>query len=35
MERYRRLVSEVRGQRSAPDATAELEWLATALRAAA
>ena len=35
MERYRRLVAGVRGQRSAPDSTAELEWLATALRAAA
>ncbi|MGW7518164.1 helix-turn-helix domain-containing protein [Streptomyces sp. NPDC054796] len=33
-ERYRRLVARVRGQDSAPDATAELEWLARALRAA-
>ncbi|MER5834203.1 MerR family transcriptional regulator [Streptomyces sp. NPDC002130] len=33
-ERYRRLVARVRGQASAPDATAELEWLARALRAA-
>ncbi|GIE74717.1 MerR family transcriptional regulator [Actinoplanes philippinensis] len=31
-ERYRLLVARVRGQRSAPDATAELRWLATALR---
>ncbi|MGW6448557.1 helix-turn-helix domain-containing protein [Lentzea sp. NPDC055074] len=31
-ERYRRLVGRVRGQRSAPDATEELHWLATALR---
>lgn len=33
-ERYRRLVARVRGQRSAPDATEHLQWLATALRAA-
>lgn len=33
-ERYRGLVARVRGQRSAPDATAELEWLAAALRSA-
>ena len=33
-ERYRRLVSRVRGQRSAPDATEELQWLATALQIA-
>ena len=33
-EQYRRLVSRVRGQRSAPDATEELQWLATALRIA-
>jgi len=33
-ERYHRLVSRVRGQRSAPDATEELQWLATALRIA-
>ena len=33
-ERYRRLVALVRGQRSAPDATEDLQWLATALRAA-
>ena len=32
-ERYRRLVSRVRGQHSAPDATEELRWLAAALRA--
>jgi DNA-binding transcriptional MerR regulator len=32
-ERYRRLVARVRGQRSAPDATAELLWLAAAIRA--
>jgi DNA-binding transcriptional MerR regulator len=31
-ERYRRLVARVRGQRSAPDATGELQWLALALR---
>ncbi|MFD9701636.1 MerR family transcriptional regulator [Lentzea sp. NPDC059081] len=31
-ERYRSLVGRVRGRRSAPDATAELRWLATALR---
>ncbi|MCX2946763.1 MerR family transcriptional regulator [Lentzea sp. NEAU-D7] len=31
-ERYRRLVSRVRGKYSAPDATEELLWLATALR---
>jgi DNA-binding transcriptional MerR regulator len=30
-ERYRRLVSRVRGQRSAPDATEDLQWLAAAL----
>jgi DNA-binding transcriptional MerR regulator len=34
-ERYRLLVARVRGQRSAPDATGELHWLATALRIAA
>jgi hypothetical protein len=33
-EQYRRLVSRVRGQRSAPDATEELQWLAAALRIA-
>ena len=33
-EHYRGLVSRVRGQRSAPDATEELRWLATALRRA-
>ena len=33
-ERYRGLVSRVRGQRSAPDATAELQWLVGALRLA-
>jgi hypothetical protein len=33
-ERYRTLVSRVRGQRSGPDATEELQWLATALRSA-
>jgi len=33
-EQYRRLVSRVRGQLSAPDATAELSWLAAALRIA-
>jgi DNA-binding transcriptional MerR regulator len=33
-ERYRGLVARVRGQRSAPDATEELQWLATALRIA-
>jgi len=33
-EHYRGLVSRVRGQRSAPDATEELRWLATALRSA-
>ncbi|RSM59589.1 MerR family transcriptional regulator [Actinoplanes sp. ATCC 53533] len=33
-EQYRRLASRVRGQRSAPDATEELRWLATALRTA-
>ena len=33
-EQYRRLASRVRGQRSAPDATEELRWLATALRIA-
>lgn len=33
-ERYRRLVGRVRGTRSAPDATEELRWLATALRIA-
>jgi DNA-binding transcriptional MerR regulator len=33
-ERYRGLVSRVRGQRSAPDATEDLHWLATALRIA-
>jgi DNA-binding transcriptional MerR regulator len=32
-EQYRRLVARVRGQLSAPDATEELQWLATALRA--
>ncbi|MFD5830147.1 hypothetical protein [Lentzea sp. NPDC060358] len=31
-ERYRRLVGRVRGQDSAPDATEDLRWLATALR---
>lgn len=31
-ELYRGLVSRVRGTRSAPDASAELHWLATALR---
>jgi DNA-binding transcriptional MerR regulator len=31
-ERYRRLVAQVRGQHSWPDATEELRWLATALR---
>ncbi|GIJ45368.1 MerR family transcriptional regulator [Virgisporangium aliadipatigenens] len=31
-ERYRGLVSRVRGQHAAPDATAELEWLVAALR---
>ena len=34
-ENYRLLVSRVRGQRSAPDATEELHWLATALRVVA
>ncbi|SDS35003.1 helix-turn-helix domain-containing protein [Actinoplanes derwentensis] len=34
-ERYRCLVSRVRGQYSAPDATDDLHWLATALRTAA
>jgi DNA-binding transcriptional MerR regulator len=34
-ERYRRLVGRVQGRRSAPDATEELRWLATALRIAA
>jgi DNA-binding transcriptional MerR regulator len=34
-EKYRRLVSRVRGRRSLPDATEELHWLATALRTAA
>lgn len=33
-ERYRTLVSQVRGQHGAPDATEDLEWLATALRTA-
>jgi DNA-binding transcriptional MerR regulator len=33
-ERYRRLVGRVRGKHSAPDATEELRWLATALRIA-
>jgi DNA-binding transcriptional MerR regulator len=33
-ERYRWLVSRVRGQRGAPDATEDLRWLATALRIA-
>jgi hypothetical protein len=33
-EHYRRLVSRVRGQLSAPDATEELQWLAAALRIA-
>ncbi|MFG1610953.1 MerR family transcriptional regulator [Actinoplanes sp. NPDC049265] len=33
-DRYRRLVAAVRGQRSAPDASAELRWLVTALRLA-
>lgn len=33
-ERYRRLVSRVRGRYGAPDATEELRWLATALRTA-
>jgi DNA-binding transcriptional MerR regulator len=33
-EQYRHLVSRVRGQHSAPDATEELHWLATALRIA-
>jgi len=32
-DRYRRLVARVRGQRASPDATAELDWLARALRA--
>ena len=31
-ERYRGLVSRVRGERGAPDATEELRWLATAIR---
>lgn len=31
-ERYRRLVARVRGGRAAPDATADLRWLAAALR---
>jgi hypothetical protein len=34
-ERYRLLVARVRGQRGAPDATAELHWLAAPLRIAA
>ncbi|MEV4276082.1 MerR family transcriptional regulator [Actinoplanes xinjiangensis] len=34
-ERYRLLVARVRGQRSAPDATEDLHWLAVALRIAA
>ncbi|WP_439658647.1 MerR family transcriptional regulator [Lentzea sp. HUAS TT2] len=34
-ERYRRLVSRVRGREGAPDSTEELHWLATALRIAA
>ncbi|WP_433790099.1 MerR family transcriptional regulator [Actinoplanes sp. CA-252034] len=34
-ERYRLLVARVRGQRSSPDATAELHWLAAALRLSA
>ena len=33
-ERYRGLVSRVQGRHSAPDATEELRWLATALRTA-
>jgi DNA-binding transcriptional MerR regulator len=33
-EQYRGLVARVRGQLSAPDATEELQWLATALRTA-
>lgn len=33
-ERYRVLVARVRGQFASPDATEELEWLASALRAA-
>jgi DNA-binding transcriptional MerR regulator len=33
-ERYRLLVSRVRGQRGAPDATEELHWLAAAMRTA-
>ncbi|GGN15859.1 MerR family transcriptional regulator [Lentzea pudingi] len=32
-ERYRRLVSRVRGGHTVPDATEDLRWLATALRA--
>ncbi|MFE2875261.1 hypothetical protein ACFXG6_00470 [Streptomyces roseus] len=32
-ERYRGLVARVRGQRSSPDASEELEWPARALRA--
>ncbi|KUL41223.1 helix-turn-helix domain-containing protein [Actinoplanes awajinensis] len=34
-EQYRVLVARVRGKRSAPDATEELQWLAAALRIAA
>lgn len=34
-ERYRLLASRVRGQRSSPDATDDLDWLATALRRSA
>ncbi|MDY7090044.1 MAG: MerR family transcriptional regulator [Actinomycetota bacterium] len=33
MEKYRRLVAGVRGERSSPDATEDLRWLAAALRA--
>ena len=33
-DHYRGLASRVRGQRGAPDATAELQWLARALRLA-
>lgn len=32
-DRYRRLVARVRGRRATPDATAQLDWLARALRA--
>ncbi len=31
-EEYRELVSQVRGERSAPNASEELRWLATAMR---